>query len=145
MNATQVSKNRPIVQSSYDNVCGINMNTELVAHKANLAMSGFDFTPDANYPFNDIKDWYTREYLIICNAMRQASGLMDFESLLQDVVEYNRSLGRPDVADELIRIFSKEEQRVACRVLPFRRKANRDSNQQQNDSRFLGRKSILSI
>ena len=107
--------------------CGINMNTELVASTANLAMNGYDFSHALHSQFDDIEDWYSREFLIMCSALRHTYTTSQFDGLLQDLAEYNRAHGRPEVVEALARIFSRGESCEPCRVLPLIRKGVSES------------------
>ena len=130
----------------YDNLsmsrCGINMNTELMANKANLAMYGYDFSPDSHRRFDDIRDWYSREFLIMCNALRHTYTVSEFERLLQDLGEYNRANGRPEVAEVLSGILSQAEPRDPCRVIPLRAKTGPNYGGRRHEtSAFFDRRS----
>ncbi len=127
MNATLVA-NETMLNSTIDmNLCGISMNMELMANKANLAMHGFDLRPISHRRFDVIADWYSREFLILCNALRHTYSASEFDGLLQGIAEYNKANGHPEVAEVLTELFAKVEPREPCRVIPLRRRENPDS------------------
>jgi hypothetical protein len=127
--------------------CGINMSTELLANKANLAMNGYDLSPDSHRRFDDIKDWYSREFLIMCNALRHTYTTAEFQRLLQELGEYNRANGRPEIAEALCGIFAKVETSDPCRVIPLRPRGNPDClrSRQETPQFFDRRPSSVSL
>ena len=124
MNATTWANDLSLCDMISTNQCGITMNTELMANKANLAMNGYDFSIELHRRFDSINDWYSREFLILCNAVRHTYTTSEFDALLQDLGEYNRANGRPEVAEALSGIFSKVEPHEPCRVIPLRPKGD---------------------
>jgi hypothetical protein len=127
MNATLATNSVTPSSTLTTNLCGINMTTELLANKANLAMNGFDLSPASHRQFDDIEDWYSREFLIMCSAVQQTYTTSQSDELLHDLTQYNRANGRPEVAEALTGIFSKVEPREPCRVISLRRKGDTDS------------------